>query len=167
MAHAFKPISAKPTFGTVNNGRFISQSDYLNNKKGYLFYSQTSNCNLNCCNKLIKTNSYKNKYLFNLGQLTNQINKGIIVPFDKQNLVAGQYTYMDLSGVCCAIDGSICTDIFVNDCTQCDLPCPINVATSTQPFYFTNTIDPLGQLFGNSQCGELNYTHYMRYKKNV
>jgi hypothetical protein len=85
------------------------------------------------------------------------------IPFDKQNLVAGQYTYMDLSGVCCAINGPICNNIFIDECSQCALPCPINVATATKPFYFTNTIDPLGQLFGNSQCGELGYTHYMRY----
>jgi hypothetical protein len=164
MAHAFRTISAKPTFGTINNN-FISQSDYLERKKGDLIYSLTSNCNLNCCNKLIKTGSYQTKNLFSLGQLTNLKNKKLIIPFDKQNLVAGQYTYMDLSGVCCAINGPICTNIFVNDCSQCQLPCPINVSSATQPFYFTNTIDPIGQLFGNTQCGELRYTHYMRYNK--
>jgi hypothetical protein len=57
----------------------------------------------------------------------------------------------------------VCTNIFVDECSKCALPCPINVASATAPFYFTNTIDPLGELFGNSQCGELNYTHYMRY----
>ena len=59
------------------------------------------------------------------------------------------------------------TNKYWNNCIQCLSPCPINVATATKPFYFTNTIDPLGQLFGNTQWGELNYTHYMRYKKNV
>jgi hypothetical protein len=161
MAHAFKSIPAKPTFGTVNAKNIYSQSDYLQSKKASLIYSLTSNCNLNCCNKLIKTDSYQTKNSFYLG-LTNNL---LVIPFNKQNLVAGQYTYMDLSGVCCVIQGPICSNIFVNDCSQCDLPCPINVTTATQPFYFTNTIDPRGELFGNSQCGELNYTHFIRYDK--
>lgn len=165
MAHAFKSVSARPTFGTINDNRYISHSDYLNWKKGTAIYAQISNCNMNCCNKLIKTDSYNTKNLYNLGRITNLSNKKLVVPFNKQNLVAGQYTYMDLSGVCCAINGPVCTNIYVNDCSQCLSPCPINVATATQPFYFTNTIDPLGQLFGNDQCGELNYTRYMRYIK--
>ena len=28
------------------------------------------------------------------------------------------------------------------------------------PFYFSAVIDPKGQLFGNSQCGELNFIHF-------
>jgi len=162
MAHAFKSVSAKPTFGTINDNRIISQSDYLQNKKASLLYSQITNCNINCCNKLIKTNSYQTKNLFNLGR-TNIVDA--LTPFDKQDLVSGQYTYMDLSGVCCAIDGPPCSNSFVFDCSQCDVPCPINVASATQPFYFTNTIDPRGELFGNTQCGELRYTHYSTFIK--
>ena len=159
MAHAFKSVSAKPTFGTINDNKYGSQSDYLREKKAYRLYSLISNCNLNCCNKLIKTDSYQTKNLYNRGRLNTLLG----VSFDKQNLVAGQYTYMDLSGVCCAINGPICNNIFIDDCSKCALPCPINIATSTLPFYFTNTIDPLGELFGNSQCDELGYIHYMRY----
>lgn len=158
MAHAFRTVSAKPTFGTVNN--ILNQGDYLQRKKGILFYSLTSNCNLNCCNKLIRVNNYYNKYLFGSANLINKQNN---IPFDKQNLVAGQYTYMDLSGVCCVTDISLCNSI-----SLCPCPCPINVETATEPFYFTNLIDPFGQLFGNTQCGnELNYTQYMRYDKKL
>jgi hypothetical protein len=39
-------------------------------------------------------------------------------------------------------------------------PIPINQLNEI-PFYINYTIDPYGQLFGNSQCGELNYTKYM------
>jgi hypothetical protein len=28
-------------------------------------------------------------------------------------------------------------------------------------------IDPLGELFGKTQCGELNYTHYMLFNPPV
>ena len=36
-----------------------------------------------------------------------------------------------------------------------------SVNPELQPFYQYYTIDPKGELFGNSQCGELNYTRYM------
>jgi hypothetical protein len=29
------------------------------------------------------------------------------------------------------------------------------------PFYQVNTIDPNGSLFGNTQCGSLNWTQYL------
>jgi hypothetical protein len=35
------------------------------------------------------------------------------------------------------------------------------VNSTLKPFYQYYTIDPKGELFGNSQCGELNFTKYM------
>jgi hypothetical protein len=34
-------------------------------------------------------------------------------------------------------------------------------ASADYPFYFYYTIDPLGELFGKTSCGTLNYTNYM------
>ena len=44
MAHAFKTISAKPTFGTLRENLY--QSDYINRKKRIIAYCKThSGCN--------------------------------------------------------------------------------------------------------------------------
>jgi hypothetical protein len=37
----------------------------------------------------------------------------------------------------------------------------IDPSNNPIPFYQLFYIDPCGELFGNSQCGELNYTSYM------
>lgn len=138
------------TFGKLKET--IYQNEYIYLKKG-----KSQFCNTNCCNKLSTVVSYNTKNLFNNTQNYNRTLNSV----DQQNLVSGQYSIMDLSGVCTVIQGSPCVPIY--DCSSCDLTCPINVKTATKPFYFTNTIDPLGSLFGNSQCGELNWTRYKQF----
>jgi len=70
--------------------------------------------------------------------------RGPSVPFfcNKNNLVIGQYSKMNLNGV---------TTVSSN-----------NIVCNKNPFYETHTIDPFGELFGNTQCGELNYTNYLQ-----
>jgi len=59
-----------------------------------------------------------------------------------------------------------CNDVILCKCDygnnpQCN-PCVIiNTEDKCSPFYYDNIIDPLGELFGASQCGEMNYTRYM------
>ena len=129
MAHAFKRISAKSTFGTLQEELY--QSDYINKKK--------QQCNT-------------------------------ILPVNKSNLIVGQYTKLNLYNVCTVSNGpppSIPCD-FNNDCNPCqddaivmiDPNNPDNPKNS-DAFYLNYTIDPLGELFGKTSCGVLNYTNYM------
>jgi len=62
----------------------------------------------------------------------------------KNDLVVGQYLKMNLNGVTTVSSNTI-------------------VPTKKIPFYESNTIDPIGELFGNTQCGELNYTKYLQF----
>lgn len=159
MAHAFKTISAKPTFGTLKENLY--QSDYINRKKRILTI-----CNSNIkCNGQYIVPSYNTINLFNLGRHSlglDECNKSYINK-DKTNLIAGQYTIQNLSNVCTVsvIDQNKQPPSYdYNPCQNSVIIIDPN-NTSTNPFYFTNQIDPLGELFGRTQCGELNYTNYM------
>jgi hypothetical protein len=156
MAHAFKTIPAKPTFGTLTKD--VYQSDYISNKKAKLLYC---NGNIANCDKLTKVSNYNLYNLFYKGRYLSALNNGCILPFNKMDLIAGQYTRMNLKDVCTVIDGSPCSQI--NSCPGCATGAIVN-ASSTEPFYQTNTIDPVGSLFGKSQCGINNFTRYMIYK---
>lgn len=64
MAHAFKTISAKPTFGTIRANLY--QSDYVNRKKGVITF-----CNSRVtCKGLRIAPSYNTRNSFNLGRYT-------------------------------------------------------------------------------------------------
>ncbi len=146
MAHAFKTISAKPTFGTLKE--HIYQSDYINRKKGIIAF-----CSLSCNLSPKYFPSYNVKNSFNV---------------NKSNLIVGQYTKLNLNDICTIenIDPTInpepCSDLLPCEPCQNNTEVIINPLETT-PFYWSHQIDPLGQLFGKTQCGELNYTHYMEY----
>jgi len=160
MAHAFKTISAKPTFGTLKQN--IYQSDYINRKKGVLTY-----CNsYSRCQRLQTAPSYNTRNLFNIGLYKLSLDSCDILPVNKSNLIISQYTKQNLKDVCTIsnIDPSVhpapCGSS--EPCDPCQNNTPVTIdPTLTTPFYYTNQIDPIGQLFGQSQCGELNYTEYM------
>jgi hypothetical protein len=159
MAHTFKPIPAKPTFGTLT--QVVFQGDYISNKKAKLAYCSNSNKAVNC-NKLVKSHSYDQYNLYNKGRYLNAFDKGCILPFDKTNLIAGQYTRMNLTDVCAVSNGNPCS--LIDSCPECLNPTLIDASpTITEPFYQTNTIDPVGSLFGKTQCGINNFTRYMVY----
>ena len=129
MAHAFKTISAKPTFGTLQSNN--SQSDYVNRKK-----RTVTSC------------------------------KRSLICQKNSNLISCQYSTENLKGVCTV--SSLSPYIAPTPCSQ-EVPCTpcqnnnlviIDPQNATSTFYNQYNIDPLGQLFGNSQCGELNYTMY-------
>ena len=127
MAHAFAPIPAKPSFGTLKENLY--QSDYINRKK-------------NKCNT--------------------------ILPINKSNLIVGQYTKLNLYDVCTVSNGfppsNPCE--FNNECNPCydsgeEAIVKIDGTSTTIQFNLKYTIDPLGELFGKTPCGILNYTNYM------
>lgn len=159
MSNAFTPIPAKPTFGNLKEK--ISQSDYINRKKGKYIYCTTPSF----CNKPIKSNSYAMINSFNLGRYAINVENNNSIPVNRSNLIFGQYSKLDLNNVCTVSKGAppnkYCS--VENPCNPCQNPGTVIIDTSVtaEPFYFGQTIDPLGELFGSSQCGELNYTKYM------
>ncbi len=159
MAHAFAPVPAKPTFGTLKENLY--QSDYINRKKGKNTYCS----NAKRCNKLINSNSYANINSFNLGRYALGLKKCKILNENKTELVIGQYTKVNLNNVCIVSNGPPPSKHCSSE-NPCD-PCQNNTSVIINPsldepsFYLGHTIDPLGELFGSSQCGELNYTDYM------
>lgn len=76
---------------------------------------------------------------------------------NNSELVSGLYNKMVLTNVCSVIAGSPCID--TKPCTACDTAVPVNEAI-TEPFYTTNTVDPLGILFGKDGCGVNNYSKF-------
>jgi len=159
MAHAFQTISAKPTFGTIREN--LNQSDYLNRKKGILTFCNASST----CPRLINNFSYDSKYTYNLGRNSITLNQCNNIPINKSNLIIGQYSKENLKDICTVqkIDPSVSPKPcgLTLPCNPCQINSPVVInPSSTNPFYFTYQIDPLGQLFGKSQCGELNYTQY-------
>ena len=131
MAHAFKTIPAKSTFGTLQEE--LNQSDYISIKKRK-------------CNSIL---------------YTNKSNLIVRPQLNKSNLIIGQYTKLNLYNVCNVSKGPPpANPCEFNNCNPCQDIVTIN-ASSTNPFYFDYTIDPLGELFGKTSCGILNYTNYM------
>jgi hypothetical protein len=162
MAHAFKTISAKPTFGTLRENLY--QSDYINRKKGIITYCKYPSTVV--CNKIRSGSSYNARNSFNTGRLALSLDTCNKWPVNKSNLIIGQYTKENLTNICTVSNifpyskpAPCSSDDPCNPCQNND-PVVINPA-STTPFYQTYQIDPLGELFGQTQCGELNYTHYM------
>jgi len=166
MAHAFAPIPANPTFGTFRKNLY--QSDYINRKKAKLIYCNSRDS----CGRILVSPDYNVRTLFNTGR--DAINllrcSNVAIPISKGNLIMGQYTKLDLNRVCTVLNttnykaGDCLKNIndidSINGCPN-DSPVKIDPSSNTSPFYQTNIIDPCGLLFGNSQCGELNYTSYM------
>lgn len=164
MAHAFNTIPAKPTFGTLKEN--INQSDYINRKKSTLIY-----CSSSINNNLKKTNNYNTINSLKLGRYVASLDKYKILLNNKTNLIIGQYSQSNLKDVCTVSENYYITssfpqsDISSPECLICPVPSNIiidpNNPNTTEPFYNKYIIDPRGQLFGNTQCGELNYTNYM------
>lgn len=109
----------------------------------------------------LKQVSYQSDYIKNKKYKIGYLNGNSLL-FNKNNLIAGLYSKMNLNGVCNVINGRPCSAV----CDSCDNPASID-ANSILPFNQTNTIDPIGELFGNSQCGIINFTKYMEYDKSV
>ena len=148
MAHAFKTIPAKPSFGVVKESLY--QSDYIARLK-----SRNSFCDT-------KTTGLCNKRILKDYTMLNQIKHfrtACDLPFNKSDLIVNLYSKMDLQDVC-IIGG---TGISINDCNIGATGCnsSLNYNPSTSPFYQQYSIDPCGLLFGNTQCGVQNFTNYM------
>ena len=142
MSHSFS--SAKSTFGTLKQNTY--QSDYINHLKRKNIF----------CN---------NQKICDRQKILNNLDNCNILSTNKYNLIVGQYTKSNMKNVCVVSLGSPPTQYCSNEnpCNPCQTTdaVPIIVSIDTLPFYMANTIDPLGELFGRTQCGELNYNKYM------
>jgi hypothetical protein len=169
MAHAFQTIPASPTFGTIREN--LCQSDYINRLKAKYTYCNTPSY---LKQSFIGPN-YQTINSFNLGKYVLSLETSNTLPVNKSNLIIGQYSSMNLNNTCEAInqpppnnlDNCTVGNNF-ESCTKCDIPITMNVNSSTGLWNSGNTnfyqdvyIDPIGELFGSSQCGELNYTKFM------
>ena len=136
MAHAFKTIPAKPAFGTIRP--LLYQDDYLALKKKTALFAKPVYNNYTNKSHLDYETYYLSRY--------NRLLRSAVNP---ANLIYNLYSVENLKGVT-----SVGTNPYGTPATK------INPAST--PFYQYYRIDPNGQLFGNSQCGELNFVNYMQ-----
>jgi len=140
MAHSFKTNSGKPTFGTFNES--LEAGEYIYNKK-----AKATFCAANKCVPSTSVGTQGNLLLLNTANklkyypCTNFINKA--------NLNINLITKLDLKDV------SVIKDVSNNEI-------PSTITLTAVPF-LDYSIDPSGQLFGNTTCGINNYVSYMVY----
>ena len=169
MAHAFKIIPGKPAFGTLK--QVVYQSDYLAKKKAQrtVCTSQTNCGQIKNAKSYEQVNQYKEGFRLNTSKRCN------ILPFNKSDLIVNLYSKMNLKDTCTMINGFPCINPELSDvsCSLigpnipkcCSYACSGNktIDNIDKAFNWNHTIDPVGELFGNSQCGIENYIHYMVY----
>jgi len=150
--HSFKTSSGKSTFGGFNEPQ--DAGDYIKNKT-----ATTSYCNLANCNTINKAtnnkfNSENNRLLFNKSYYLNTVP---IPDFNKMNLASNLITKLDLQ----SLDSTVVPVIQKNGIPPI-VPTDIIITSSTVS-YIDYTIDPCGNLFGNTVCGINNYMNYLVY----
>ena len=138
MTHAFAPIPAKPTFGTLRENLY--QSDYLNRKKAKYAYCRTPSY----CNKIKIANSYDLINSYRLGRYSRNLETCNIIPINKGNLIMGQYTKLNLKNVCTVSNGTpptrpCGTGTVDLPCDPCQDNTPVVLELDTTiPFYYKN-----------------------------
>jgi len=152
MAHAFKTIQGKSSFGVVKES--VYQSDYIARIKSRNTFCDKKKTNVfNVKNPVSDYNQ-----LIQLKHLDN--NCGL--PFNKSDLVTNLYSKINLQDVCVIGKGN--NGINSYDCETGNTGC--NMASdyvNNIPFYQQYTIDPCGKLFGNTpQCANT-FTNYMEF----
>jgi hypothetical protein len=100
-------------------------------------------CNPSRC---VKVNNYKDLYALNASYRIEYTTKQDTIKSQKNNLVSGLYTKLDLKDV----------DVISKSTTNVS---PTSITTSSVP-YLEYNIDPSGNLFGNTSCGLNNFINY-------
>lgn len=150
--HSFKSASGKSAFGIFNEAQ--DAGDYTRNKT-----ATTSFCspvNFNTINKTTNNRftSENQRLLFNKSYYLNTVP---ISSFNKSNLASNLITKLDLQ----SLDSSVVPVIQLNGIPS-TVPTTIVITSETVP-YIDYTIDPCGNLFGNTICGINNYRNYLVY----
>lgn len=156
-------MTARAAFGKLKES--VSQTVYLDQKKGISTFC-TARINDIGCGRLKNASSYEQRQLYNNGRYYVATKKcPDVIQVNKTNLPINLVSAMNLEGACEIITQPLCN---LDNCTKCSgPPVPITLTASGtwfgKPFYQANYLDPIGALFGNTQCGELNWTRYLVY----
>jgi hypothetical protein len=126
----------KETFGQINPG--TTSQDYTNTKHAKTVYCKPSRC--------VKVNNYQDVNALRTSYREKYFNNQNIINTQKNNLVSGLYTRLNLDNI----------NVIANSTTNV---CPTPISTSSTP-YLDYTIDPSGNLFGNSPCELNNFINY-------
>ena len=133
----FKPYMGKNTFGVLKESQDAGQ--YILNKT-----ASTSFCSPNVCVPSRTVSSQRSRLIL---RRANKIYFSRCQdPYNTANLNINLVTVLDLSGVPVIID------------TSGNYPTQLEI-TSTP--YLDYTIDPSGNLFGNTVCGTDNFQNYL------
>lgn len=146
MSRPFKSYSGRAAFAEVNEP--MNSGDYTLNKK-----SKAAFCAPNICHPNRNINSQSN--LLMLRNANTLKFNSFVSNFDKTSLYVNLYTTLNLENLCPISDLS----------GNCQIPItttPLYI-NSVMPPYEKYIIDPSGDLFGNSPCGENNFTNLMQY----
>jgi hypothetical protein len=150
--HSFNSASGKVAFGVFNEAQ--DAGDYTQNKTATTSYC--SPVNFNTINKTTNNRftSERNRLLFNKSYYLNTVPMS---SFNKSNLASNLITKLDLQ----SSDSSVVPVIQKNGIPP-TVPTEIIITSSTVS-YADYTIDPCGNLFGNTLCGTNNYRNYLVY----
>ena len=129
------------TFGKLNPS--TPAGCYTNKKR-----TQYSYCNPSRC---VKVQNYQDLYTLRAAVDLKYHNNQNIIKAQKNNLVSGLYTELDLNGV----------KVISNSTTNVS-PTTINFVSLP---YIDYNIDPSGELFGNTICGLNNFINYKALHK--
>jgi len=146
----FPTTPGRCAFGVIKPAQ--NAGDYILNKKAKNTY-----CNISLCrpqNKVVNQSDLtllrKSNFLYNKCNSYN---------FNKTNLSINLLSKLDLTGI----------KVIANNSTG-ESPTtiiPLNSSTASylasNPYFTLYTIDPCGELFGNSTCGINNYQKYFVY----
>ena len=136
----FKPYTGKNTFGVVKEPQ--EAGEYILNKK-----ATSSFCIPNVCIPSKKAGNQSNMLL--LRNANNIYYMSRQYPYNTSNLNINLVTKLNLTGV----------PIIQNN-NSCDVPS--NLDKTSIP-YLDYTIDPSGNLFGNTICGTNNFQNYLEF----
>jgi len=126
--------------------------EYILNKKTKNVY-----CNISLCRP---QNKVKNQSDLVLLRKSNYLyNRCVSYNFNKTNLNINLFTKLDLTGVKVIADSKT----GVSPTTILPLNYKTVSVVAESPYYTLYTIDPCGELFGNSTCGINNYQDYVVY----
>jgi hypothetical protein len=123
-------------FGSLNTS--ISAGNFIYTKKIQYKYCNPSRC--------VKVKNYTDLYALNASYRIEYTTKQDTIKSQKNNLVSGLYTKLDLKDV----------DVISKSTTNVS---PTSITTSSVP-YLDYNIDPSGKLFGNTTCGINNFINY-------
>ena len=117
-------------------------SEYIGRLKG-----NTIMCKEPCINDY-------NNYNYKLGKKCTYAIENIQ---NNSQLNSNLYTKQNMEYACSLSNSFPCSNPY-----DCNINCndAYLVPDASTPFYFSYTIDPKGQLFGNNECGTLNYMNF-------